>query len=425
MRFFVSIIFPCFVFFSAASVLSGQEITPDSEQDQTAMIQSKLDALALLGGGTFKLEAGFYTLKGSLTIPTGVCLEGVWSAAHHGILTKGTVLRGYHGRGKEDGPALLEMQQSSAIKGVTILYPEQTIDNVQPYPWSIHGRGMHNTIENVTLVNSYQGIGMGPEWNELHIIRNVFGCVLRRGIRIDNCTDIGRVENVHFNPHYWVRSGHEGINKQDDSKPSPSIVQVMQSMLEALTFARTDWEYVTNTFVYAAKIGYYFTANEQGGACNGQFLGIGADMSQYCVVADRVQPYGILITNGEFVAGVFNGEEKETIGIHTTSAFNGSLQLSNCSFWNQFTNVMKLEGDGFVSVSQASLLYRPIGPAIDIVSGKAYIKGVMFKSVEKTETAHIRVGEAVKKVIVSENFAEGGLRIDNKSGDKLTAENNE
>ena len=46
----------------------------------------------------------------------------------------------------------------------------------------------------------------------------------------------------------------------------------------AFVFARTDWEYVFNTFAFGYAIGYHFLASTKG-SCNGNFLGIGADMA--------------------------------------------------------------------------------------------------------------------------------------------------
>ena len=43
-------------------------------------------------------------------------------------------------------------------------------------------------------------------------------------------------------------------------------------------FACTDWEYVFNTFSYGYALGYNFIQSKSG-ACNGNFLGIGADMA--------------------------------------------------------------------------------------------------------------------------------------------------
>ena len=58
---------------------------------------------------------------------------------------------------------------------------------------------MHGSVIDVTLVNPYKGIDFGTYPNELHYIRNVFGCPLKFGIYVNHTTDIGRIENVHFN----------------------------------------------------------------------------------------------------------------------------------------------------------------------------------------------------------------------------------
>ncbi len=42
----------------------------------------------------------------------------------------------------------------------------------------------------------------------------------------------------------------------------------------SFVFARTDWEYVFNTFSFGYAIGYHFIASKEG-SCNGNFLGIG------------------------------------------------------------------------------------------------------------------------------------------------------
>jgi hypothetical protein len=55
-------------------------------------------------------------------------------------------------------------------------------------------------VQDVELLNPYLGIDASQ--NELHNIRNVTGQPLRRGIWVDAIYDIGRIENVHFNP-WW------------------------------------------------------------------------------------------------------------------------------------------------------------------------------------------------------------------------------
>ena len=410
-----------------------------SATDQTAAIQTLLDAKSAQGGGVVELAAGRYRFEGTLSVPTGVTLQGVWAQPHHGIVEMGTVLEVYAGRGTEEG-AFIELGQSAGVKGVTIVYPEQTLDDIVPYPWTFHGKGMHNTIEDVTLVNSYNGISIGPEFNELHLIRNVFGCVLRRGIKIARCTDIGRIENVHFNPHYWTRSGHHGVPK--DAKPQPdfAVAIKMQESLEAFIFERTDWQYVHNTFVFGAKVGYLFTGSDVTDACNGQFHGIGADMCIKAVVFEKVQPYGVLISNGQFVCGRLKKSdtlevdlEAETIGIHTTEGFTGSVQLSNCSFWGYFTHMMKLEGDGYVSMSQGTMM--PIvhqrDALIKALDGRVHVSGVIFRHneylepPEKGDKPQIYIGKNVKRAVIADNFAKGGVRIEAEDPGRCVIRDNE
>ena len=61
-------------------------------------------------------------------------------------------------------------------------------------------RGKNPAAFDLELLNPYQGIDASQ--NERHNIRNVTGQPLRRGIWVDAIYDIGRIENVHFNP-WW------------------------------------------------------------------------------------------------------------------------------------------------------------------------------------------------------------------------------
>lgn len=392
---------------------------PGVGEDQTAAIQRLLDDAAAAGGGPVLLGPGQYTVRGSISVPTGVTLVGAWEQPHHGILTCGTVLMAYGGRGKEDGPALIELAQSSGVRGITICYPDQKLADLQPYPWAIHGRGMHNSIENVTLVNAWQGIAIGPESNELHTIRNVYGCVLRRGVYIDNTTDIGRIENVHFNPHYWPRSGHDGVPRGGRANPDLTVAGFMQQNLEAFIFGRTDWQSVRDTFVFGAKIGYRFI-NSAKGACNGQFSGIAADACQTCVQVDAAQGPGLLISNGQFVCLRLTDKAEPRIGVLAGKGFNAALQLTNCSFWGDFTSFVRFEGPGLFSMTQARLEGNK-GPGIEILGGRAVVRDVLFRS----RGTHIVVGPDVRRAIVESNFAEGGVNIVNQAGERLLARDNE
>jgi len=409
-----------------SNIVGAEDATlkPHSDADQTAVIQEKLNQAA--GNGRIvELPPGKFVLGGSLSVPPGVTLRGSWQGPHSSELDQGTVLLAYGGRGAEDGPALISLHDNSVVEGLTICYPEQTCPDVAPYPWTIEGVGHHNTIRNITLVNSYNGIAVGLRRpGGLHLIRNVYGCVLRRGIMIDQCYDIGRIENVHFNPHYWGHHPELGGITAGKNHPNMVLARYMQQNLEAFIFARTDWQYVHNTFVFAARVGYLFTAVGHHG-CNGQFSGIGADMCQYGIVVQETQPISLLITNGEFVCGQLADfpAPSPRIGIWVKpSAKAAGVQLINCSFWGRFTHFARVEGDVRFTLAHATA-DRSEEAGIDLVGGRACIQDVMFTP--RCRAEHIRVGADVTHAVVTGNFAEGGVRIINEAGDRLYQAGNE
>src|SRR5207249_2895236 len=136
------------------------------------------------------------------------------------------------GKGIDDGSPAVMLNSSSCVKGITFYYPEQRVPDVVPYPYTVRGREIHGSIIDCTFVNSYKMIDFGTFANELHYIRNCFGCPLKIGVHIDQCTDIGRIENVHFNPNYWW-------NVDPRVRPRELSKYLWENLI-AFEFARTD-----------------------------------------------------------------------------------------------------------------------------------------------------------------------------------------
>ena len=114
--------------------------------------------------------------------------------------------------------------------------------------------------------------------------------------------DIGRIENVHFNPWWSMK---------------PRLFQWQQKNGEAFIFGRSDWQYVFNTFCFGYNIGYKFIETEAG-VCNGNFLGIGADDCYTALVVENCAPMGLLISNGEFVS--FHGPDPTMVRVEATNS---------------------------------------------------------------------------------------------------------
>jgi len=385
---------------------------PDGSTDSTAAIQRSLDE-AGKAGGSVHLPAGRYLVAGSLRIPPGVTLQGVMESPVWSAPLKGSIILATGGRGQEDGPALLELGHSSAVRGLTVWYPQQQTTNIAPYPWTFHLQGHDNTVENITLINSYNGIRIGPESNVRHRIRSVYGCVLRRGIFVDSCSDIGRIENVQFHCHWW--SAPEVGGAWDP------VHEFMWKNCEAFIFGRTDWEYVNNTFVFPVNIGYRFIHTSAGEA-NGQFSGIGADESQVCVKVEHIQPMGLLISNGQFVC--MHGDQRTEVLVDKTCG--GSVRLVNCAFWGPARQCVVSHSRSFVSLSDCYLSSsgRKDNPGVSLVEadgGKLQVRGCSFGSDEPS----ISLRSGLQHAIIAENNGVRGVEILNEIGERAILSLNE
>jgi hypothetical protein len=172
-------------------------------------------------------------------------------------------------------------------------------------------------VLDLALTNPYQAIDAGTNWNELHLIRNVFGCPLKTGIFIDRCTDIGRIENVHFNPNFCTRMAlAPGFGGGD-------IKAYLEKNLVGFKIGQTDWEFISNCFVIFPRIGFHFDDFGHGPG-NAVITQSGSDICPVAVRVDRTQPHaGVQIANGQFMGTVEVGPQNQ-----------GPVKLANCGFWS-------------------------------------------------------------------------------------------
>lgn len=296
---------------------SDYGVQGDEVFDNTAALQAALDA-AHDKGPICYLPPGQYRLNGALVIPPGVTLAGSSGGVPHSEHLIGTVLLAYGERGKPDGIPLITLKPNATVCRLVVHYPEQTFPDIAPYPWTIRGDGEMCQVEDVTLTNPYQALDFGTRWNELHIIRNVFACPLKIGVYIDQCTDIGRLENVHFNPNFWTRMAL----KPRFSGQNQKLHAYLQQNLVGFKIGKTDWEYITNCFVIFPVIGFYLDDFGHGPG-NAVITQSGADITPLAVRVDGVQDHaGVQFVNGQFMGTIIVGEKNR-----------GPVKLANCGFW--------------------------------------------------------------------------------------------
>jgi hypothetical protein len=385
----------------------------DGKTDDTAAFQKALDTAAHSGGGVVLAPRGNYFFAGHLNIPNAVTLKGVWESvpSHVGVRNPGlpgptddgTTFLVTEGRGKEDAPAFITLNHDSTLKGVVLYYPEQNqADEPAPFPWAIAMRGKNPAVLAVELLNPYNGIDAAH--NERHLIRDVQGQPLRRGIYVDDIYDIGRIENVHFNPWWSMK---------------PRLFQWQQQHGEAFIFGRSDWQYVFNTFCFGYDVGYKFIAT-RAGVCNGNFLGIGADDCFTALVVENCAPMALLISNGEFVS--FHGPDPTIVRVEPSNA--GSVRFVNCAFWGPCNQIAKIAGHGTVGFSDCTFVQwdrkKEGRHALQVDAGTVLVRGCEFHE----DKPQIELGENVRRAVIADNIITGKARITNLSKSVVSISNN-
>jgi len=385
----------------------------DGKTDDTAAFQKALDTANQAGGGAVRAPRGNYFFAGHLNVPKAVTLKGIWESvpSHIGVrdngatrpTDNGTTFLVTENQGNENGDAFITLRTDSTLKGVVIYYPDQDpAAEPKPYPWAIAMRGKNPAVLAVELLNPYNGIDATD--NERHLIRDVQGQPLRRGIFADAIYDVGRIENVHFNP-WWSNQSR--------------LFHWQQEHGEAFVFGRSDWEYVYNTFCFGYNTGYKFIQTKTG-QCNGNFLGLGADDCYTAVEVEDSAPFGLLISNGEFTS--FHGPDPTMVRVDDSNG--GALRFVNCAFWGPCNQIAKIAGRGTVGFSDCTFVQWDHSgegrAAIQAESGSLLVHGCEFQE----NKPQVELGENVRRAVITDNIVTGSVRVTNHSRRSVIITNN-
>ena len=228
----------------------------------------------------------------------------------------------------------IEMNPGTGVTNLSIWYPEQDINDIQPYPWTLfQTKGDFATIENVTMVNTYNGFYSDP--SELHYVLNSHITALNIGIEVHVCTDIGRIENVKINPKYWANSGLPGAPSLDEA------TAYTRENGTGFKMHRSDWEYISYLYISGYKMGMWI-GREPGfrNAPNSNLYEIHVDNCATGLYVQDVNPYGLLISNSTFAAS------EDDYAVYFFDDFETSVQFSGV----EFTGPILSDGsDGVIS----------------------------------------------------------------------------
>lgn len=197
--------------------------------DATSTIKKALAQCQHGDGGTVWLERGIYNVSSPLTIPVSCVLMGDWQDPdnYQGTLDYGTKIVVDVNKFKADDSdlektGLFKLSPSSGVEGITVYYKNQSITKSKEQPWTFYYQGaMLFTVKNVTMINSYRGIGRPTSVlaaHEMLMIENVKGTVLKKGVVIHDSADVGTITGLSFSPKYLAKANLKAFN--DNSKNS-------------------------------------------------------------------------------------------------------------------------------------------------------------------------------------------------------------
>jgi hypothetical protein len=235
-------------------------------------------------------------------------------------------------------------------------------------------------------------------------VRNITGYPIKRGLFVDECYDIGHIENVHFWPF--------GVAYQADDP----YCKWINTQGVAFELARTDWHYVHNTFCFGYGVGYKFSKSAHGSS-NGNFLGLGADSCRRAVLVEQAQPEGLLISNGEFVG---RWGSTDSVCVEIGPDVEGKVSLVNCSFWGPIDRCvwMRATAGQFTASACHFVDWDNTGvgsAAIQLDAGRAIVQGCTFNR----SKLHVGVASNVVSAILTANQAEDGFRVKNGAGRRV------
>jgi len=378
----------------------------DGVADDTAAFQAALDATNRQSGGIVLAPPGHFLFKGTVVVPRSTTLQGSFSSVpSHGVGASpvpldGSVLMPIGGRGNESYTPFITLREDSVLKGFVIYYPEQLNDTVPtPYPWTVDLTGNNPAVLDVECLNCWNAIRAVSAAR--HYIARVQGQPINIGIFVDQTYDIGRIEDVHFNPWFSY---------------NPKFLAWQLLHGQAFVFARTDWEYVFNTFAFGYAVGYRFIESADG-ACNGNFLGIGADMIvNASVMVDMADPWGLLITNAELTSFCGSGwpcEERSSAQVVVSSSNSGAVRFVNSAFWGPSINIARLNGTGTVGFSDCTFNSwdtKGQGQAAIVANTSSLVvSGCDFQQVGR----QVELSPNVVRAVITGNVMAGPLNITN------------
>ncbi len=201
----------------------------DGVHDDTLAFRRALEQARVEGGGIVFLPAGRYLISGKLELPQNTELLG--EAVGYRDYSPSVICVNYQGEGEDD--YLIGLSRGSGVQGVQFYLPlhdpktyllpdaadydyangksydvyndEFPIDEMEltPYPYLIRGKGNSVWVENVGIVNGWNGVDFSSERCDHFVVRSLWGSCMNQGLTIGGGSENGQLSCVWFTYGSW------------------------------------------------------------------------------------------------------------------------------------------------------------------------------------------------------------------------------
>ena len=354
--------------------------TGNGTTDDTAAIQSAINAASSAGGGIVYLPTGNYYIGGNLEVKSGVTLCGIRRQPCQ-TPKFGTTLLAY----TIGSAPLILMDANSTLEGLCIYYPNQVQTSPPtPYAWTIRANGSNITIQDIMLPNSYNGIDLATYPSNGHLVRGVYGQPLNMGISVDQCSGGGRIENIHFSG-----TAAEAYTEANGI---------------AISLGEASGEVLDDVFGINYHIGIQFISSSYG-TMYGQLTNINFDGADIGLYVKATSGLGVHVA-GLNVASRGGGTTNEAV--YAPSGGSGYVTITNGSFWGDFTDVMYWNAGGRIMVSNSLFTsWTTSDSAIVMNAGRLILSGCCFANANGSGTTAINVTSNCGRAVLTGNILTG------------------
>ena len=292
------------------------------QSDASTIIQTALNDVANLGGGTVYISSGKYLLNNQLSIPSRVTLVGEFNGPS--AQDYGTVLlcnKSHDGTDSILDNAQIVVRSNASINGFTFFYPNQNINSVVRYGHTIYFfNNLAANASNLFFINSYSGIAVNDVTEgagELVSIENIYGTFLSNGLAGYYQSDAAGWNNIHISPSYYANA----ISEYRCSNSS-ALYKYTRTNLTAMTLGDLDDFTFDKIYIDNANTGIYFP------------IEVNRELQAFWGSLNDVNISECL--TGVYATGIFSGGAAlfthSSLGKIVNISEKGVLKLSKCQY---------------------------------------------------------------------------------------------